>query len=117
MTEIYELPEGKILIGFSDEKLSLGLLVLNPGQALPKHDRPIKEQLVQVSGTSTIKMFNKESFLKDVVLNEGESLEMPSNQLHIHCNQTKEKSITMWKFESNIIEKIESIKNNYKRIL
>jgi len=116
MTEIYELPQGRIIIGFSDENLSLGLLVLNPRQELPKHDRPVKEQLVQVSGTSVIKLFDK-NVVKEVILNEGKKLEMPTNQLHIHSNPTNERSITLWKFEGNIVERIENIRNSYKRIL
>jgi len=117
MTEIYELPQGKIIIGFCDENLSIGLLELNPNQALTKHNRPVTEELVQVYGTCTMKLFNNNKLVKEVTLNEGEELEIPANQFHVHSNPTNKKSITLWKFEGNIVDVIENIRNTFKKIL
>ena len=59
MTEIYELPQGKITISFCDENLSIGLLELNPNQALAKHNRQAAEELVQVYGSCVMKLFDR----------------------------------------------------------
>lgn len=117
MPEIYELPLGKIIFGFSDEKLTVGNLVLNPGQALPKHSRPVDEQLVQISGTCSMKLFNGDILEKEVILHEGDVLEIPADQLHIHSNPTSEKSVTLFKFEGNVTAQVEKIRNTFKKVL
>jgi len=117
MTEIYEIPQGKMVIAFSNEDLSIGLLKLDPKQELDKHNRPVKEELVQISGVCTIKFFDNDKLKKEVTLKESEKLEILSNQFHIHSNPTNETSITLWKFEGNIVEVIEDIRDKFKRIL
>lgn len=117
MTESYELPQGKITISFCDENLSVGLLELNPSQALSKHNRPVKEELVQIHGTCVMKLLDGNKLIKEVTLKTGEKLELPVNQFHIHSNPTDRKSITLWKFEGDIIEVIENIRKSFKKIL
>lgn len=117
MTEVYELPQGKITISFSDKKLSVGLLELNPDQEYPKHNRPVKEELFQIYGSCVMKLFNEDKLVKEVTLNKGEKLEIPENQFHIHSNPTHETSITLWKFEGDITEIIEIIRSDNKKIL
>lgn len=115
MTEIYELPQGKITIGFSDKNLSIGLLELNSRQEIQKHNRPIKELLVQVYGTALIKLFDGKRLAKSITLKEGEKLEIAANQFHIHSNPTNHKSITLWKFEGDITKVIDSIRSEFGR--
>jgi quercetin dioxygenase-like cupin family protein len=117
MTEIYKLPQGKITVSFCDENLSIGLLDLNPRQALAKHNRPVNEELVQICGSCVIKVFDGDRRLKKVVLSEGEKLVIPAHQFHIHSNPTDRKSITLWKFEGNIVDVIENIRNSFEKIL
>mgnify|MGYP001588871260 CR=1 FL=1 len=117
MTEIYELPQGKITISFCDKNLSIGLLELSPNQALEKHNRPVDEELVQIHGSCVMKLFDGDKLVKEVPLNEGEKLEIPANQFHVHSNPTNGKSITLWKFEGNIVDVIENIRNSFKKIL
>lgn len=117
MSEIYKLPQGKMIISFSDENLSIGLLELNPNQELSKHTRPVNEELVQICGSCIIKLFDKDESIKEVTLNEGEKLEIPANQFHIHSNPFNEESITLWKFEGDIVEIIEDIRNSFEKIL
>lgn len=116
MTEIYELPQGKMTISFCDRHLCIGLLELNPNQELSKHNRPIKEELVQIYGTSVIKLFDKDKLVREVILNENDKLEIPANQFHIHSNSINDKSITLWKFEGDITKIIEDIRNSFKKI-
>lgn len=116
MTEIYKIPEGKITIVFSDKNKSIGLLELNPGQQLLKHNRPVNEELTQIYGSSTIKLFDDGGIIKETILGEGEKLIIPANQFHTHTNFSKERSITLWKFEGDIVEIIEKIKNSFKKL-
>lgn len=113
-TEIYKLPQGLITISHCDKQLSIGLLELNPGQALSRHNRPVDEELVQISGSCTMKMFRGEDLVKRVVLKERERLVILANQDHIHSNPTEERSITLWKFEGNVVDIIESIRQSYR---
>lgn len=117
MVEIYELPQGKITIIFYDKSLSVGLLELNPKEKLAKHDRSVDEELVQVCGSSTIKLFNGDKLIKEVILNENGRITIPTNQYHIHANATNQRSITLWQFEGDILEIIENIRKNFKKIL
>jgi quercetin dioxygenase-like cupin family protein len=117
MTEIYQLPQGRITISFCDKNLSIGLLDLDPNQALSKHNRPVDEELVQIYGASTIKLFDEDKLIKEVVLNEGEKLLVPANQFHIHANATNERSVTLWKFKDDIVEVIENIRGKFKKVL
>ena len=117
MTEIYQLPQGKITIISYDKNSSTGLLELNPNQALEKHNRPVDEELVQIQGSCIMKLFSDGKLVKEVILNEGEKLIIPANQYHIHSNSSNGKSITLWKFEGNIVDVIENIRNSFKKIL
>ncbi len=117
MTEIYKLPQGKIIIGFCDENLSIGLLELKAGQELSKHSRPVAEELVQIHGACVVKLSEDDKLVRKVTLNEYEKLLIPAGQSHIHSNPTKGKSITLWKFEGDVVDVIENIRNGSKKIL
>lgn len=117
MTEIYQLPQGKITISFCDKNLSLGLLDLDPNQELAKHNRAVDEELVQVHGSCVMKLFDGDELVKEVTIHEGEKLLIPANQFHIHSNPTNNNSITLWKFQGDIVEVINNIRNNFKKIL
>lgn len=117
MTEIYELPQGKITISFCDETLSIGLLELNPNQTLAKHNRSVDEELVQIHGSCVMKLFNNDRPAKEIALKEGKKLIIPANQFHVHSNPTKGKSITLWKFQGNITDVIKDIRSGSKKIL
>lgn len=116
MTEIYQLPQGKITIDFCNKNLSTGFLELDPDQALEKHNRPVDEELMQMQGSCVMELFDNNGLVKKVVLNEGEKLTISANQYHIHSNNSDRKSITSWKFKGNIISVIENIKNNFKKM-
>ncbi|TAL52225.1 MAG: hypothetical protein EPN86_05395 [Nanoarchaeota archaeon] len=115
MAEECNIPQGKITIGFSNKKLSIGVLELNPGQALEKHSRPVKEQLFQVRGVCIIKIFYKGNKIRESVLKEGSYLKIPANQFHIHSNPTSEKTLTLWKFQGDISEIIRKIRESSKK--
>ena len=83
MYEIYKLPQGKILFSHISDSLNTGVLYLNPQQALPKHNRPVVEQLVQVVGTCVMKLFDGDNIVQEVALHENETLTIPANQFHM----------------------------------
>ena len=105
--EVIDLPQGKIYLGHSDEKQSVGYLELNPGKALDKHNRPVDEKLVQIKGTSTMKFGEEE-----VILNKGDIIVIPANKFHVHANDSENVSITYWEFNGDIIEIINKIRSS-----
>jgi len=105
--EIKDLPQGRIFLGPSSEEISFGYLELNPNQALSKHNRPVDEELIQINGESVITLFPEE---KKITLNKGDYIKIPANKFHIHENKSSEKCLTLWKFEGDITEIINSIK-------
>jgi|SRR3989344_6781910 len=105
MVEIFEVKEGRIIVAFCNENLSVGILVLHPNQQLPRHNRPVKEELVQIHGKSVIKLFDNDKLIKEISIEEGKNLEISAMQYHVHSNPTDDKSITLWKFKGNIIRR------------
>lgn len=113
MTEIYKLPQGKIIIEFCDKNLSTGSLELDPKQELPKHNRPVVEELTQIEGSCVMKLIEGDK-TESITLEQGQKLKIPANQFHIHSNPSDKKSITEWKFQGNIVEIIEEIRSNFR---
>jgi gentisate 1,2-dioxygenase len=110
-SELYLLPEGKIIIAHSDKRLSIGYLVLNPGKELPKHNRPVLEELRQISGKCVMKLYDGDK-IREVTLNENDRLEIPTLQYHIHSNPFSDLSYTLWIAHGDITPIIESIRKN-----
>jgi len=113
--ECYELDQGRIFIGPSNEKQSIGYLELNPNQQLTKHNRPVDEELIQIEGTSVVRIFRSNS-IEEVILLSGTTTKIPANKYHIHCNRTNKKSLTFWRFNGDITKIIEEIKKNNKKL-
>ena len=112
--EKYALEQGSIMIAFSDKNLSIGILELNPKQEMPKHNRPGTESLYQIKGKCTMKLFEDDGSVKETVLNEGESMEIPASKFHIHSNPFGEVSLTLWKFTGDITEALSKIREGRK---
>lgn len=112
--EKYELSQGSIIIAFSDKTLSIGTLEINPKQELPKHNRPVLESLFQIRGKCVMKLFEDDGTVKEVVLDKGESIDIPSNKFHIHSNPFADTSITFWKASGDITAIINKIRESSK---
>lgn len=110
--ETYKLAQGKIMIAFSDKSLSVGTLTITSKQELTKHNRPVLESLYQIKGKCVMKLFDENDNFKEVILNEGESVDIPAKQYHIHSNPFDETSITFWKASGDITKIIEDIRNS-----
>lgn len=117
MIEAYTNQQGaKIYVSFSDSLLSVGSLVLNSHCALPKHNRPVTEQLRQIEGECVMKLFDGDTLIQEIRMKEGDSLLIPANQFHIHSNPTTDTSITLWEFEGDITGVIENIRTTFQKI-
>ena len=112
--EIFKLPEGRIFIGPSNEKISFGYLELNPNNKLNKHNRTVDEELIQIEGESIITLFNDNNS-KEIILKKGDYIKIPANQFHIHENRSSTKSLTLWKFEGDIQDIIDNIINSFPK--
>lgn len=110
--ETYKIPEGYIMIAHSDQNLSVGILEIDPGKELLKHNRPVLESLFQIKGSCIMKTSKDDGIFDEIILGEGKSIDIPANQFHIHSNPYKEKSITLWKASGDITEIINEIRKN-----
>ncbi|KKQ94443.1 MAG: hypothetical protein UT66_C0017G0006 [candidate division CPR2 bacterium GW2011_GWC1_39_9] len=113
--ETYKINEGKIIIAYSDENISIGYLEVNPGMEFKKHNRPCPETLYQIKGTATMVLFDENDGPKEVVLNEGDEIEIPPKQFHIHANRGSKPAVTMWKAKGNIIDILNAIRESSKK--
>ncbi len=102
------------MIAYSDENLSVGILAIDPGQELSKHNRPALESLFQIKGSCVMKLFDDDGSSREVLLNEGDSIDIPPLTFHIHSNPHHEQSITFWKASGDITEIINNIRNSNK---
>jgi quercetin dioxygenase-like cupin family protein len=114
--DIYQLSQGRIFIGPSNTKSSIGYLELNPHQQLDKHNRPAPEELIQIKGNSTMVLFDQEDNPQNIILNQGGYLKIPAHIFHIHSNLNNRKSLTLWKFEGDITNIINHIKSNFPKL-
>ena len=110
--EKYGLQQGNIMIAFSDKSLSVGTLEINPKQELAKHNRPVPESLFQVKGKCMMKLFGEDGTVNEVVLNEGESIDIPPLKFHIHSNPFDDASVTFWKASGDITGIINKIRES-----
>lgn len=108
----YKIPEGHIMIAHSDEQLSVGVLGIDPGQELQKHNRPALESLFQIKGKCIMKLFEEDDTVREIILEEGESIDIPPLMFHVHANPFDDESITFWRARGDITEIIKSIRNN-----
>lgn len=110
---IYESADKKARFYFShsDSNLTTGVLVLQPGCSLPKHNRPHAiENLTQISGKCMMTLFDEKNELKEIELIVGEGIKMPKAQWHIHANPYKGLSVTLFIAQGNILDIMEHLK-------
>ena len=109
---IYETPDKKARFYFShsDKNVTTGVLVMEPGKALVKHNRPCAiENLTQVYGKCLMTLFDDDNKTKEYELVIGEGVKMPKGQWHIHANPYDEISITIFKADGDIVDIVKHI--------
>ena len=108
LSELYPISEGKIVIAYSGKDRSIGYLVLDPRTELSKHNRPVLEELRQISGRCVVKLDGGKE--REVTLDEDSTIKIPPEQFHIHANPFSKPSYTLWIAHGDITEIIESIR-------
>lgn len=113
--EAYNLPEGVITVSYCDKDLSIGTLTLEPGKELERHNRPVKEELLQIKGKGGLRIF-EDGESREVIFEEGDTFEIPANKDHQHINPSGEESVVMWKFEGDIAEIVQDIRDKFEEV-
>jgi len=107
----------KFYFTHSSPEFTTGVMVIQPHKELPKHNRPLAiEHLVQVSSSCVIKLFTDEVNFEEKVINEGDYIQIPQAQYHIHSNPTDKESVTLFRAEGDITKVMESIRAEYIEI-
>ena len=114
--EAQKAGKGTIFTLHSTKEVSFGLLKLPQKTALPAHNRPVLERLIQVQGKCMMKLMKNGKVSKEIVMKEGSVLRIPRNQYHIHTNPFNEVSITVWKFDGDITKTISRIRKNFEKV-
>ena len=120
--EAYEDPSGKARFYFThtSDQFTTGVLELDPGGELPRHNRPNGvENLVQLSGSCVMKLFSNDSTPdpeREVALKKNDFLEIPKGKFHIHTNPFEEQSLTFFKLVGDITEIMQTLTKASKRI-
>jgi len=119
--EVWKDPNTEAIFYFShsDEVMTTGILFIPPNTELPKHNRPLAyENLVQVSGSCTMTVFEDENDEVGLnhVLNVGNELRMDKGKHHIHANPNNEPSYTLYKAEGDITAVMEVLRANFEKL-
>ena len=117
--EIFESPDKKarFYFSYSSTNLTTGVLVLQPGAVLEKHNRPHAiENLTQVSGMCLMTLFDESDTQNEIKLHVGDGIRMPKGQWHIHSNPFKQISITLFITQGDILEIMKHLKKSNVKI-
>ncbi len=118
-TAIFETEDGSARFYFSHSStdFTTGILVLKPGAALPKHNRPHAiENLTQVAGKCLMTLFDEDGTSKEYALQPGEGVRMHEGQFHIHANPFEETSLTLFIAEGDIVDIVDQVRKTMKRV-
>jgi quercetin dioxygenase-like cupin family protein len=113
--EIYESKDGGARFYFthSSSDFTTGVLVMKPQYELPKHNRPLAvENLVQISGKCTMKLFSSETDFSEHILKPGDHLQIPKGQYHIHANPNDTESATLFKAVGDITKVMDALRQD-----
>ncbi len=118
--EVWASPDGQARFYFShsDKKFTTGVLMLQPGAQLPKHNRPLAhENLIQVGGECQMTLMDDAGEIKEEhVLRVGDSLRMNRGQWHIHANPFPNASLTLFKAEGDITAVVNTLRKSFTKI-
>lgn len=113
--EMYQLPEGFLLIGRNDPFVSMGFIDINSHAQTQKKSRPTQGILKQMAGTSII-VISDGSQEKEQTLHTGDTLQIPAKKEYQIKNPGAGKSVLFWKFEGDASEVFEKLKKELPHI-
>ena len=120
--EVYETPDklARFVFSYSDSQLTTGLLIMQPGAALAKHNRPLGfENLLQISGkckTTVYNVQNERKMEKEVEMSPNDLVQMAKGQWHIHANPFDKESVTFFKLVGDITEIMQTLRESNSKI-
>ena len=118
--EVWDSPDGQVRFCFSHtgSDFTTGVMILQPGAALPKHNRPLAiENLLQLQGTCQMTLVDEAGKQERIhVLRPGDSLRMEKGQWHIHANPTAELSLTLFKAEGDITAIVAALRQTFEPV-
>lgn len=107
----------KFFFSHSSEKFTTGVMVIAPEKELQKHNRPLAvENLIQISGKCTMKLFNDDTEFTEHILMPGDYLQIPQGVFHIHANPFKTESITLFRAQGDITEIMKNIRETFDKL-
>ncbi len=118
--EIWDDPTGKVRFCFShsDKDFTTGVMIIQPGAELPKHNRPLAyENLLQLSGKCKMSLLTEDGEPeREVVLGPSDTLRMNKSQWHVHANPFSEPSLTFFKAEGDITEIVKTLRETFTKV-
>lgn len=118
--EVWDDSTGQVRFCFShsDKTFTTGVMIIQPGTELPKHNRPLAyENLLQLSGKCQMSLLNEAGDVEQkIVLQPSQTLHMEKAQWHIHANPFKEVSLTLFKAEGDITEIIKTLRETFIKV-
>lgn len=124
--DLYDLPDGRISVATCDAERSVGTLELDGRAALDPHTRPVEEQLIQLTGTGAVRLYedaerpdavaDPTAPTREVRLAPGERVEIPAGAVHAHANPSDESGVVLWRFDGDIRGVIEDIGREHEPV-
>jgi len=119
--EVWDSPDGQVRFCFSHtgSDFTTGVMILQPGAALPKHNRPLAyEHLLQLSGNCMMTLIAEDGAEQSVHnLKPGDSLHMEKGQWHIHANPNETASYTLFKAEGDITAILDNLRKTFTQVV
>ncbi len=113
MLELIRIPQGRVFIKQTAADVSEGLLLLDPGQEISGHNKPIFEELEQLKGESVIRIYEETAVIMERHLKPGDKYTIPWNKTHSHANPGTTASVLKWKFRGDATDIVNLIRINY----
>lgn len=118
--EVWDDPSGQVRFCFSHTgtDFTTGVMILQPGAALPKHNRPLAyENLLQLDGGCTMTLLNESGDTEAIhMLNPGDALHMDKGQWHIHANPNAQVSLTLFKADGDITAILDNLCKTFTQV-
>lgn len=113
--DAYQLDNGIITVAEATPSRSIGTLTLHDGAELDRHNRPVDEQLLQVKGIGGLRIFYEDG-PEEITLEEGEHFVVPAGLDHQHLNMGDGESVVMWRFDGDILDIIDDIRDDHDEV-
>lgn len=118
--EIWEDPSAQVRFCFShsDSQFTTGVMIIQPGALLPKHNRPLAfENLLQISGNCKMTLLDESGSVEtEYILSQADYLRMEKGQWHIHANPYPEESVTLFKAVGDISSIVSVLRETFTEI-